>query len=444
MTPCTVPCATSPPRVVVFLTGSSGFIGSHLADALAHAGHTLVLGVHRHPRPGPSARIVAVDFVHDVDPDAWRPRLAGVDVVINAVGILREHGTQTFDRLHRDTPRALFDACVATGVRQVIQVSALGADALAQSRYHVSKRDADEHLASLPIDSIIVQPSLVYGSNGASARLFDRLASLPFVPVPGDGRQQVQPIHVDDLVGAIVALVGRPAPRGLRLPLAGPRPLSLADFLLRLREALGFGKGRVVRVPLPLVTLAAAIGERLPGALLDRETLGMLMRGNTGSPKPAEALLQKPARDVGLFIDPKERPAARARAVLGWQLPLLRGALALMWIWTGIVSLGLYPVAQSYELLARLAITGVPATILLYGAGLLDLALGAAILALKPPRWRRWMWRTQIALVLGYTLLISIGLPEFWLHPYGPIVKNLPLVVATLIASSLEDSQWIT
>ena len=144
------------------------------------------------------------------------------------------------------------------------------------------------------------------------------------------------------------------------------------------------------------------------------------------------------------FVAPQDVPEARTRALLRWQLPLLRGAIALTWIWTGVVSLGLYPVADSYALLARLGIAGTWATLMLYGAALLDLALGVATVALRRARWRRWMWRTQIGLVLGYMLLISIGLPEFWLHPYGPIVKNLPLLAATWLASSLEEARWTT
>ncbi len=403
-----------------------------------------MLAVHRRASPGVHARQVRVDFTRDVDAATWLPRLAGADVVINAVGILREEGEQTFDRVHRATPCALFDACVEANIRQVLQISALGADDEARSRYHLSKRAADEHLARLPIPSVIVQPSLVYGADGASARLFEAMASLPLIPVPGHGRQRVQPIHIDDLVAAIVALVGRPMPPGVRIPLAGPRPVTFAAFLLRLRHALGLAKARVVGVPMPLVELAAAVGEQLPRALLDRETLGMLMRGNVASPQPARALLRHPAREVDDFVPPQDVPEARTRALLRWQLPLLRGAIALTWIWTGVVSLGLYPIADSYALLARLGIAGTWATVMLYGAAALDLALGVATVTLRRARWRRWMWRTQLGLILGYMVLISIGLPEFWLHPYGPIVKNLPLLAATWLASSLEEARWTT
>ena len=44
----------------------------------------------------------------------------------------------------------------------------------------------------------------------------------------------------------------------------------------------------------------------------------------------------------------------------------------------------------------------------------------------------------QLLLIAGYTLLISLFLPEYWLHPYGPISKNLPLMAAIALAWALE------
>jgi hypothetical protein len=72
---------------------------------------------------------------------------------------------------------------------------------------------------------------------------------------------------------------------------------------------------------------------------------------------------------------------------------------------------------------------------MLYGAALADLALGVATLW---PRRPRALWWLQIALVLGYTLIISLRLPEFWLHPYGPVVKNLPFLVALWMLALLD------
>ena len=428
--------------MVVFLTGASGFIGRHLASALAHAGHTLVLGLHDAATPVLHGRVIAIDYLRDVDASAWRPRLQGVDVVINAVGALRAKAGAGFDALHVDAPRALFEACAQVGVRRVIQISALGADENAQSAYHVSKRAADSYLASLPVASAIVQPSLVYGAGGTSARLFDTLASMPLIAVPGDGSQRVQPIHVDDLVEAIVALVERnEQTSGERISLVGPAPLTLANFLERLRGALGFRDTYVLRVPMPIVRAAAAIGDLLPRALLDRETLAMLERGNVASDAKTREMLGRAPRPVEAFVSPETAAAASVSATLAWMQPLLRASIALVWIWTGIVSLGLYRPSESYALLARLGATGTMATVMLYGAALLDIALGVGVFVLRD---RRWLWAAQIAVMLAYTVLISIWLPEWWLHPYGPMIKNVPMLVATMLLAVLESRRWTT
>ena len=72
----------------------------------------------------------------------------------------------------------------------------------------------------------------------------------------------------------------------------------------------------------------------------------------------------------------------------------------------------------------------------LYGAALLDLALGAATLFLR--RGRRPLWLMQIGLILGYTALITVWLPEYWLHPYGPVLKNLPMLAAIWMLYAFE------
>jgi hypothetical protein len=51
----------------------------------------------------------------------------------------------------------------------------------------------------------------------------------------------------------------------------------------------------------------------------------------------------------------------------------------------------------------------------------------------------KWLWRTQIALVLGYTALISLFLPELWLHPFGPVLKNLPILAALALLHELAE-----
>jgi hypothetical protein len=166
---------------------------------------------------------------------------------------------------------------------------------------------------------------------------------------------------------------------------------------------------------------------------LDRETLQMLDRGNTASPDAVARVLGRVPRAVEDFVSKQEGRELAVRARLDWLLPLLRVSLALVWVGSGVVSLGLYPVAESLALLARV---GFSSLFVLYGAALLDIAIGVAILALKR---RKWLWRLQMALIAGYSVIIALWLPELWLHPFGPLLKNLPMLAAILTLHELEQ-----
>ncbi len=419
----------------VLLTGASGFIGRHLIPVLVAHRHEVVCAGRSACKPAGCDVAVDADFTRDTTPEAWLPELHGIDAVINAAGILREHGGQTFESLHVTAPCALFDACVLAGVRRVINISALGADEDARSGYHLSKRQADQHLARLPLAWTIVQPSLVYGPDGESARLFTSLAALPFIPLPAGGRQPLQPIHIEDLATGLAMLLSDATTERRVIAFVGPRSLTLRAFLAELRESMQMGPPHFFSVPDWLVRFAARVGDALPGSLLNSETWGMLKRGNTGDAQALQTLVQRELRSPDGFIASDRRSDTRVAAQLNWLLPILRLSIAAVWIGTGVVSLGLYPVASSYGLLAR---TGVPSALFalfLYGAALLDLSLGIATLAL---RRRRVLWSIQIGLILLYTLIISIRLPEFWLHPYGPLVKNLPMLAAITTLYALE------
>jgi hypothetical protein len=245
--------------------------------------------------------------------------------------------------------------------------------------------------------------------------------------LPAGGAQRVQPVHVADVVDSIVALLqARDRWRGQRIALVGPAPMALRDYLHTLRSGLGLPAWHRFSVPAPWVATGLALAERWPGVLFDRAAWQMLQRGNVGDAAAISALLGRVPRAAARFIEPDVAPALRRQAQLGWLLPLLRLSLAAVWILTAIVSFGLYPAEHSYALLQR---TGVPPAwqaAALYGAAALDLLLG--VLTLWPLRSTRPLWAAQIALILGYTLVISVSLPEYWLHPYGPISKNLPML----------------
>lgn len=423
----------------ILITGATGFIGRTLTQYLVQRGHEVVACVHTQGRvnslPKGVAQVTA-DFTQDHSPVVWLPRLRDIDAVINTVGIIREQGRQTFDALHVKAPMALFSACVEAGVRRIIQFSALGADADAQSSYHRSKKQADDFLKTLPLDWVIMQPSLVYGIGGASARLFNTLASTPVIFLPGKGEQCVQPVYLDDLVECIANLLQADAPRRVTLHAVGPQAMSFAEWLAALRKGMGLPATAMVPVPLPVMKAMTAATEKLPGSILSREVLGMLLRGNCSDPAPFIEVLGRQPRSADEFIPAVQRQMQRRSAQLNWLAPLLKGSLAIVWLVTAIVSFGLYPREQSYRLLERTGVHGLFLPLFLYGAACLDLIFGIATLAVKRGKW---LWLGQMALIVLYSIIIAFRLPEFWLHPFGPLIKNIPILAILLLLFAFEE-----
>ncbi|MES2262824.1 MAG: SDR family oxidoreductase [Pseudomonadota bacterium] len=485
----------------ILVLGATGLIGSHLLRALRAAGHAAT-GASRHAPTGNVAPWRALDFASLTTQAAWLQHLAGFDAVVNCVGIFRERRAGDFDMLHRAAPAALFSACERLQIRRVIHISALGSASDGASAYWRSKGAAEDALRQCSLDSVIVRPSLVYGDDGASSRLFLSLATLPVLMLPLAQRARVQPVHIDDLVAALIALLlasdrhpeqtggirpqsvsqgtvdaalgsdpeaapairklplggirPRSAPRsaadaalgsdpeaapaagelpraGLELDAVGPRSLSIADYIDALRLGMGAAPAIVIDLPLPLARLATHAAALHPASPLTPDTLAMLEQGSTADAAPLRALLGRTPRDPATFARASQRPAA----VLAWGVPLARFVLAVLWLWTAIVSWFGWPHADSA---AWLIACGIPARwseAMLLSASLLDGAIGIALL-LRP---RRWLWPLQLALVGGYTVLMTAYLPGFWLHPFGPLIKNLPLLALMLVLWRLDGKE---
>ncbi len=116
-------------------------------------------------------------------------------------------------------------------------------------------------------------------------------------------------------------------------------------------------------------------------------------------------------------------------------LRLIRYTLAVIWLASGALSLGIYPQQESLAMLAQVGLSGKAAVAALYAGSLLDLALG--ILTLTRPV--RGLWLVQAGVIIIYTAIISLWLPQYWLHPFGPVLKNLPILLLLWLLYQYEE-----
>lgn len=284
----------------ILICGATGFVGHHLFQTLSAAGHTVVRAV----RTPTSPLDIAVDFRNDYDQSVWLARVQGCDAVINAVGVLRDSRINPMQRLHTDTPLALFAACAEAGIRRIVHISALGVDSGVTVPYFSTRLQAEAGLLALPdsIRTLCLRPSVIYGEDGASARMFRFMASLPLQVLPMAGVQTLQPVHIDDICTAVANWLADPDVPSDRIAAVGADATTMRGMLDSYRAQSGLGPALHIALPAPLVRLAALLGDLLPFMPLCSDTYAMLAAGNTADAAGFSRLLGHAPRSYTGFI----------------------------------------------------------------------------------------------------------------------------------------------
>jgi NADH dehydrogenase len=336
----------------VLVLGGTGFIGRHAAAALAARGHEVTIGT-RHPgralrRLPPALRSCERREVHCerlTRRAAWHTALAGCDTVVNAVGILRERGAETYDKLHHRAPAALAAACAFAGRRR-IHVSALGLHEGARSGFLSSKLAGERAIAASGARYSIVRPSLLDGEGGFGARWFRRVARWPIHPLPADARGLIDALDVADLGEAIALLCEKNDTASWReVELGGGIPRSVGDYLAALRPAHLRPAPRIA-VPAWLARFASHIFDLIHFSPLSFGHIELMRRDNAPHPNRLPELLGRPPRRIGSTSEPRARSDAYGwRGVLRNVAPLvlLLAAAPPLAGWSALAALLLAP-----------------------------------------------------------------------------------------------------
>lgn len=249
----------------ILVTGATGFIGSRLAALALERGY-IVKTLTRSDwatNPGvPQANRYFGSLPDQIPPEALR----GVDVVVHCAAEIDPGARRSF-AVNVDGSVRLVRMAACAGARTFIFLSSQSARADAVSAYARTKFAAEQRLLSEErLRVIVLRPGLVTGPGrkGLFGRMCRLVETLPVIPVLGDRRSPVQPIHVDDLCEAIFRCDERAADlAGATLHLGDPAPIGLGDFLEEIsRVRLGRRK-RTLPVPLGPVETAVRIAERI-------------------------------------------------------------------------------------------------------------------------------------------------------------------------------------
>jgi uncharacterized protein YbjT (DUF2867 family) len=271
------------PRTVVIL-GGTGFVGSHLIPTLLRKGWQVrVPSRNRNLRRDlgtlPGVQLVTAN-VHE--PAQLSRLFSGASVVINLVGILNERGRDGsgFRRAHVDLTRRVIAACERSGVKRLVQMSALNAGR-GSSHYLRSRGEADALVRDSGLDWTIFQPSVIFGPGDG---LFMRFASLlklsPVLPLARSGAR-FAPVYVGDVVAAFLRALEDPRTAGRSYELYGPEVWTLADIVRYTAQKAGMRR-LVIPVPDLLGRVQAALLEFVPGKPFSMDNFRSLQLDSVG------------------------------------------------------------------------------------------------------------------------------------------------------------------
>ena len=266
---------------LVTIYGGSGFIGRYIARRMAKEGWRVRVAVRRpneaiFVRPYGVVGQVEPVFCNIRDDDSVRAVMQGADAVVNCVGVLNEVGKNGFDAVQAEGAGRIARIAAELGVGQLVQLSAIGADAESTSAYARSKAAGEAAVQVAVPAAVILRPSVVFGSED---QFFNRFAAMsrfgPILPVVG-AETKFQPVYVDDVAQAAVkAVLGEAAP-GI-YELGGPDVHSFRELMQKMLQVVQ-RRRLIVNIPFFVARIMGGVFDLLQTVTLGLFTNGLITR----------------------------------------------------------------------------------------------------------------------------------------------------------------------
>jgi NADH dehydrogenase len=244
----------------IFLTGANGFLGRRILPLLEAFPERKILCLVRRQSTGIQPKNVEFVLGDLLDSHSYADALAGCDAVLHLAAATGKHAPKEYFRVNCDSTKSLMAAAQQAGVRRFVHVSTIAVKFSDKSHYPYaqSKEQAETAVKQSSLHWTIVRPTMIFGAGAPVLDGLSRLASLPVVPVFGDGLTPVQPILADDLAASLVAMLEEESLIGKTVEIGGPEVVSIENLLLRIRNSIGKASAPVVH--LPARPIAACLG----------------------------------------------------------------------------------------------------------------------------------------------------------------------------------------
>jgi uncharacterized protein YbjT (DUF2867 family) len=284
---------------MILVSGGTGMVGSAVVRELRSRGEQVAV-------LGRNAEKISETFGPEVTaregdvtkPETLAAAYEGVHVVVNAVQfpnspIENPRKGWTFEEVDLKGTRNQVDAAKAASVRRFVYVSGVGASREAERHWFRYKWEAEDYVRQSGIaEWAIVRPTWVFGPDDVSLNRFLGFAKfLPFVPMFGDGKQQMQPVFIDDVGRVIADAALRPEAANQVFELGGPEVMSMNDVVKTALEVQG--KRRfLLHQPVFVGKTAGSVAQFVPRAPLSPDAIDFITEPAVGDNTRVREVLQ--------------------------------------------------------------------------------------------------------------------------------------------------------
>lgn len=273
----------------VLVTGATGLVGTAVLERLRKTSWKIRGMTHSASKTERLTESgcdqVAIGDVTNVD--EMVAAADGVDAIIHSVGLLIEKGDLTYRSVNYGGTVNAIKAAQENGVNRFIMMSIVGMGPNETNPYASSKWDAEQAVLSSGLDYTMLRCSYVLGSTAPVLGVFKQLASLPVVPIIGNGRQLLQMIDVRNVAECLVTALDLPASVNQTVELCGPAPLTYDEVIDVVAKVHGRRPPAKVHFPAGMVKLGLPLAEKIPGSVVSRPTIDMLLRDSICDPRNA-------------------------------------------------------------------------------------------------------------------------------------------------------------
>jgi len=243
----------------IFVTGAGGYLGRSLIPKLK--GLFIIKCLIR--KKGNANEIKDCDVVYgDIRDKDLDGALKNIDVVIHLAAI-----TNTLDESIEDVnvngTKNLIEACKKNKIERFIFISSTAASK-ANDLYGKTKKHAEGIIIKSKLKYTILRPGIIYSKDSSNLlNIINVNRKIPFfTPIIGDGKYKINPVYINDVIFAIIAVINNKKTINKTYYIVGPRNIEFNEFIDIINKNLHI-KRKKIHIPIWLCFLIANLLERL-------------------------------------------------------------------------------------------------------------------------------------------------------------------------------------